>query len=120
MPVACSTYNVAKVKQVPAGCCKSVVEISTRGGKNLRKLALQVVLGGLCRRQYRRDLEIIHCPERADRRADQDVGRRRLELLAGERVEQDLGRSGDGIERARDLCTGAAPGMSRYVDGNRH
>src|SRR5438874_3462398 len=104
MPVACSTYNVAKVKQVPARCRKSVVENSTRCGKYLRKLAFQVLLGGLCCRQNRLDLEIIHRAERADRRADQDVGRCRLELLAGERVEQDLGRSGDGIEGARDLC----------------
>ena len=47
-------------------------------------------------------------------------GASRLELLAGDGVEQDLGRSGDGVERARDLRAGPALGVAGDVDRNRH
>src|SRR5262245_13357499 len=63
---ACSTYNAAKVKQVPVRCRKSVVENLARPHKQLRKLTFQIVLGGLCSRQNRRDFEIIERSEAAD------------------------------------------------------
>src|SRR5262245_3318560 len=55
---------------------------STCGVKTLSKLTFQFVLAGFSRTQELADLEVVEGAVAADVGSNQDVGRRRLELLA--------------------------------------
>jgi hypothetical protein len=84
--------------------------------KPLRELALEVLLGVLGGRQDLTHVEEIHGREAADCRANEDIGRYRFQLLAGDGVEQDLRGPGEQIEGLRRPCPGAALWIAGDID----